>query len=284
MPELYAPLLTPFRDDESLDADALTQNVAWYDRCELTGYVLNGTSGEADMLTFAEHLEVARVVRQATQRRLLFGLVAQSLHTALKQMEQIAELGVDAVLARTPSCFGKQLDQVDFYIALAEASPLPVLIYQIPQNTGVRLTPEVLEELAEHPKILGIKDSLGDLALLQGTELPEDFAYYFGNSNLILAALQAGATGGILGLANVKPRLCGDLIKAFEAGDLPKALAAQRRLIILGRILGSSNGFGLAGLKAGLEMEGFRAGKPRRPLKRLSQAQYQQLEDLLESL
>ena len=276
---LYAPLVTPFKSDESVDFEALQFNVSKYDKTSLTGYLVNGSSGEAEMLTAKERDEALLEVCRATEKPVLAGLIATSTYDALTQLEGLAESGVEACLIRTPSYFGKQLDQVSFFTELADQSPVPVMIYQIPQYTGIRLTGDELFPLSQHPNILGIKDSLGDLALLNECPWPDHFRYFLGASALLQPGLAAGACGGILALANVVPEMCATLLELCEDSSRhSEARELQRRLIPLNRMLGGSRGLGLAGLKAACKLQGFKTGPVRRPLRDLKPEQLEILE------
>jgi dihydrodipicolinate synthase/N-acetylneuraminate lyase len=282
MLELYAPLITPFDDDESVDIAGFLENLQWYESRPLDGYLINGSSGEAEMLTPEEQLGILQAARSATKRTLFAGIAPQSLRAALRELERLADLKLDGVLVRTPSYFGSQLDQLTFYRDLAAASSFPVLIYQIPQNTGVRIDEQVLAKLVECPNIVGIKDSLGDLTLLQEVPSPKGFRYLLGAANLMVPGLRAGASGGILALANVIPERCREMLDLANAGHWNQAGELQRRVIPLNRAIGGSRGYGIAGLKAAVELRGLRGGPPRRPLKRLGPEEREALRALVD--
>lgn len=282
---LYAPLITPFAEDESVDFEALAYNLSLYENSPLTGYLVNGSSGEAEMLTLEERNAVLKKVVGATDRPVLAGIIASSIRDALRQIDDLANLSLEAVLVRTPSYYGRQMDQVEFFRTLADKASLPIMIYQIPQYTGVKLTGEELCPLSEHPNIVGIKDSLGDLALLNECAWPIDFRYFLGASALLQPGMAAGACGGILALANVVPELCARLLRLAQKADLAtEARALQRALIPLNRMLGGSRGFGLAGLKEACRLQGFRTGPVRKPLRALSAGQIRMLKTELEKL
>ncbi len=264
--ELYAPLITPFDGDENVDYQGFVNNLAWYDAQPLDGYLVNGSSGEADMLSGTEQFQLVELACQHTGRPVFAGIAACSVRVAVEEIERLRDLPLAAVLLRTPSYFGSQLDQRLFYRTVAESSPHPIIIYQIPQNTGVKLDERTLYDLAQHPNIIGIKDSLGDLSLLQEVEAPDSFRYLLGAANLLLPGLRAGADGGILALANVIPGPCRQLLNFAEAGEWDQAHMLQRRLIPLNRAIGGSRGYGIAGLKGAVELLGLHGGRPRSPL------------------
>jgi dihydrodipicolinate synthase/N-acetylneuraminate lyase len=285
MVQLFAPLIVPFFEDGRLDLSALQRNVQRYDDMPLDGYLVNGSSGEADMLMLEERTAVLSAVSDSTSRPLLAGVVATSTRDAVHQVHALGSLKLKAILLRTPSYYGGQLDQVEFFRVVADESPHPIMIYQIPQCTGVRLTGQELFELAQHPNIIGIKDSLGDLAMLNEKTWPSHFEYFLGASALIQPGLAAGAKGGILALANVVPELCRQLLEfCVDPMGIDSARKLQQQLIPLNRLLGGSRGFGLAGLKAACEMRGFEAGIPRSPLRPLSNSDRSTMEAVLAEL
>lgn len=282
MSELYAPLITPFDDQESVDVDGFLKNLAWYEDRPLDGYLINGSSGEAEMLTREEQRHLLNVTRRHSERKLFFGIAPTSVRGAIDELAQLEGVALEGVLVRTPSYFGSQLDQAGFYREVAVASPWPIFIYQIPQNTGVKLDEMVLGKLMEHPNIGGIKDSLGDLSLLGEVNLRPGFRYLLGASNLLLAGVRGGAAGGILALANVVPEACRRLLDLAEAGEWEEAVALQRRLNPLNRAIGGSRGYGIAGLKAAVEARGLVGGAPRRPLRPLPEEEARELRRLVE--
>lgn len=281
--ELYAPLITPFNADESVDREAFKSNLEWYDSQPLDGYLINGSSGEAEMLTPDEQHDLLELVCAHTNKAIFAGIAPTSLKQAEADIARLRHLTLIGVLVRTPSYFGSQLDQRQFYTELADLSPHPIFIYQIPQNTGIKLDERVLHDLIRHPNISGIKDSLGDLTMLQEVAPPPTFAYYFGAANLLLAGLRAGAVGGILALANVVPNQCRQLLDLAQAEKWEEAADLQRRLIPLNRAIGGSRGYGIAGLKAAVELRGLKGGSPRRPLKPLSPSEHDTLRELVNS-
>lgn len=285
MLDLFAPLITPFKSDQSVDFEALQRNVELYERSSLDGFLVNGSSGEAEMLTPEERLDSLKAVMDCARKPVLAGVVAHSTRDALHQLEALATLPLKGVLVRTPSYYGAQHDQVEFYRELGKESAHPILVYQIPQYTGVRLTGDQLEAISHCPGVVGIKDSLGDLSLLNEKVWPQGFAYYLGASSLLQPGVAAGIRGGILALANVVPEACRRLLDlSAKRGSEKQARDLQRRLIPLNRLLGGSRGFGIAGLKAACELRGYESGSPRKPLKSLSESDRKALARAIEAI
>lgn len=270
---VIAPIVTPFIDDE-LDVDNLQRNVQMWLTSPLDGFVALGSTGEAQHLTFEEKKTVIKaVVDSAEERPVLAGTGCQATRETIELTKAAADCGAQAALVLTPHYFrGAMKDDVliAHFEAVADAAPIPILLYNIPQNTGVDMSIRAIAELAQHPNIVGIKDSSGNYVKLQGilAATPDDFAVFTGSAPLLLAALLAGARGGILALANAVPWECCEVVQHFREGRLDEAAKLQRRLSALSDVVVR---YGIPGIKGLLTMVGYAAGEPRRPLQPLSQ-------------
>lgn len=271
---ILPPITTPFDAAGELDPSALAENVERYNAAPLAGYVAFGSSGEAVHLDERERWRVLDVARRtaAPGRLLVAGVNAQSTRGAIAATLQAADAGADAALVITPYFYKSSMTQeilLRFFSDVADASPLPVLAYNIPQNTGVTLHPATLERLAQHPNFIGVKDSSGDLEALRETlrRAPQDFDVLVGNAGILHPALEAGAAGGILAVACVVPDACVELYEAVRAGDADRAADLQRRLTPLARLVTVE--LGVAGLKAACELAGYVGGPVRGPLAQL---------------
>jgi 4-hydroxy-2-oxoglutarate aldolase len=269
---IFTPIVTPFLQDDSLDEGGLRQNVARWMRTPLTGLVVLGSNGEAPQLDDDEADRVIAVTREEVPsgRLLIAGTGRESTKATIAATRRAASYGVDAVLVRTPSFFKPQLTSAIFvrhYEEVADASPVPVLLYNVTMFTGVNLPPDAVEALATHPNIAGIKESGGDIAHIAEyvARTPDDFTVLAGSATTLFHALCAGCDGAILALAALLPDDCVRLWNAVREGRLDEARALQRRLLPLARSVGSAHG--IPGLKAALELLGFRAGFPRPPLR-----------------
>jgi 4-hydroxy-2-oxoglutarate aldolase len=217
-------------------------------------------------------------------RTLLAGTGRESTQATISATRRAASLGADAVLVRTPGFFKSQMTTEVFvrhYAAVADASPVPVLLYNFTAVTGVTLGADAVARLAQHPNIAGIKESGGDVAQIAeyvavgGTE----FRVFAGSSTSFYASLCVGASGGILALGCVVPEACTTLLALVRAGAHPEALALQRRLVPLARLLGHR--YGVAGLKAALALIGYAVGAPRPPLAPIDAAGMAALQEAL---
>ena len=268
---VFPPIPTPF-DVGELDIGALGRNCDRWMATGLQGLVALGSNGEAPLLDDAESDRVIEAVRAHVppERLLIAGVARESTAGTVQAARRAAALGADAVLVRTPSIFKAWLADeamVEHYTAVADASPVPVLLYNFAALTGVSLTVATVARLAAHPNIAGMKESGGDIGFI--SELvdatPDDFRVLAGSAPAFYASLLSGAAGGILALASVVPELCVELFDLVNARRLPEARALQRRLTPLARLV--TRVHGVPGLKAALAAAGYAGGDPRPPLR-----------------
>jgi 4-hydroxy-2-oxoglutarate aldolase len=268
---VFAPIPTPFDDANRVDSGRIAAAFARWLTRPITGFVVLGSNGEAVFLSEEESDRVVAAARQAvpSDRPLIVGTGRESTEAAIRASKRAGELGADAVLVRTPAFFKSQMTHDAFvrhYTAVADASPVPVLLYNFTALTGVNLLPATVAQLASHPNIVGMKESGGDVAQISDlvSSTPAGFAVLAGTTSTFYAALCVGAVGGILAPACVVPESCMRLYDLAKAGRHDEALAMQRRLVPLARLLGPT--YGVPGLKAALKIAGFDLGIPRPPL------------------
>jgi 4-hydroxy-2-oxoglutarate aldolase len=255
----------------------------------LTGLVVLGSNGEAPQLEDGEADRMIDIVRAGVpgDRPLIAGTGRESTRATIAATRRAAAAGADAVLVRTPSFFKPQMTAEvfeRFYIEVAEASPVPVLLYNVTLYTGVNLAPDAVAALAEHPNIVGIKESGGDIGQIAEyvSRTPADFTVLAGSATTLVHALCAGCRGAILALAALVPAEVVRLAALVQEGRLEDARAAQRRLMPLARSVGTQ--FGVPGLKASLTLMGFAAGDPRPPLMPVSPQTIETLRVQLDAL
>jgi 4-hydroxy-2-oxoglutarate aldolase len=282
---ILLPFPTPFDEDQRVQTYALRSNIEKWTGVD--GYVALGSTGERAHLDERECLEVIEAAREVVPERMAFvvGAGQQGTRATAYEVRRFAAAGADAVLVITPHFYRGAMTQdalAGHYVAVADAATVPVILYSMPEFTGVTLAPETVARLSEHENIIGIKDSSGDLINLTETLrlVPEDFAVMTGNGALLYAALGAGATGAILAVGCVAPRLCVDIYRAVEEGDDRRAREMQRRLTPLARAV--TVRYGIGGLKAALDLLGFAGGEVRAPLKGVSEDARREIARLLE--
>jgi 4-hydroxy-2-oxoglutarate aldolase len=272
---IYTPIATPFRDDGTVDERALAANVARWMTTPLTGLVVLGSNGEATSLDEAEADRVVEIVRAGvpSSRPLIAGTGRESTRATIAATRRAAAAGADAALVRTPSFFKPQMTTEAFvrhFTEVADASPVPVLLYNVTLYTGVNLLPDAVERLAVHPNIVGMKESGSDIGQIAEyvVRTPDDFTVLAGSATTLVHALCAGCDGAILALASLAPAECVFMTTLVREKRLDEANALQRRLMPLARSVGTS--YGVPGLKAALELSGYAGGPPRPPLRPVS--------------
>jgi 4-hydroxy-2-oxoglutarate aldolase len=268
---VYTPLATPFASEGTLDLRALGHNVEKYLESPLTGLVVLGSNGEAAQLGEVEAEMVIKTVRAAMpkDRPLLAGTGRESTAATIYATKLAADLGVDAVLVRTPSFYKGQMTTEAFvrhYTAVADRSPVPVLLYNVTIYTGVNLLPEAVGILSRHPNIAGIKETNSDMVQLGEylAKAEEGFTVLAGSGATYYSALALGVHGAILTVAGVAPKLCVDIFNAVREARFEDAKALHRQLAPLSKLVGAQ--YGVPGLKAAITMCGYDGGHPRLPL------------------
>ncbi len=322
-------MTTPFYPDERVYFKKLEANIARYSRSLLSGMLVLGSTGEAAMLEDRESRDVLRVAAEAAapEKVLIAGVGRESVKASVDLAEVAAEFRYDAVLVRTPHYYAGQMTMaavLHYFRSVADHSPLPVLLYNIPQCVPYQIPVEAVAELAEHPNIIGIKDSSGDVKRIRAqveltrnaprrtvtvtpvfeavtgrmlTRKPEPagafvsagelaggaalatvppaiaiktrtkevgFQVHCGAGGAVFAALEAGASGAILGFAACAPQACQEIYQTWKDHDLRLAEEKQRRIAGANqRIVGA---LGIAGIKYACDFNGYYGGQARSPL------------------
>lgn len=268
---IFPPLPTPFTPDGAIDFDGLRANLDHLAGEPLSGFVAGGSNGEFSSLTVDERVRVVAAVREAVgpERLVLAGAGQESTAATIALTREMATAGADAALVVTPGYFKARMTSealVAHFQAVADASPLPVVLYSVPANTGVDLPTDAVARLSEHGNILGLKDSGGDITKFgrMALECQPGFQLLAGSGGFLLASLAVGGVGGIMALANIAARPLRAVFDRYHAGDLDGARAAQLPLIPANTAVTAR--YGVAGLKSALEMQGRVGGAPRQPL------------------
>ena len=284
---VYPPVPTFFDADEEMDLPTLHRHIARLRKAGIANFVALGSNGEAVHLDMDERFQMIETIRAAAgaEAQLLAGAGAQSTRETIRLCALASQAGADIALILPPHHYGGRMGmatQRAHFLAVADASPLPVMIYNMPANAaGVDLDAETIIALSTHPNIVGVKDSSGNVTKLAQVVAgaPDDFAVLAGSAGFLLPALVVGARGVIAALANVAPRECLRLMDLYEQGALAEARALQARLIPVNTAV--TGGYGVAGLKAALTLVAGYGGAPRRPLAPLSGGEREHLRLLL---
>lgn len=268
---VIAAVPTPFGYDGEVAYEKLTSNLQYWNQTDLHGILILGSTGEFPHLSQDEKLKVMETVKDAMppEKLLLVGTGELSTRQTIEMTRRAAEFGADAALVVTPFYYKKILTEEQLalhYQRIADASPIPILVYLIPQFAGVYLMPETVAHLAQHPNIIGLKESSGDLQSLNdlfrevgGT----DFSVMVGSPVILKQALAAGATGAILAVASMAPHACTELEKACRWNDEARSDKLQERLAALSR---TATVPGIGHLKAAMDLVGLYGFLPRSPL------------------
>ncbi len=285
---IYPPIITPFKNGE-VDYAGLAHNVGRWMGTGLRGLLALGSNGEAALVDDDEAGRIVATVREGVPRDrvLLVGTGRQSTRATIAATKRAAAAGADAVLVLTPFYFKSQMTQdalADHYRAVADASPVPVLLYNFTNVTGVNMTPDAVAALAAHPNIVGLKDSNGDIGQVAGvvSRVAADFTVLVGSAATLHPAIVVGASGGIVAVANVVPDVCVKLYDLARAGKHDEARALQRRLTPLANAV--TAGYSIAGLKVVMEIAGYAGGEVRRPLRPAKAEAREVLQRLYEEL
>lgn len=283
---IYAPITTPFTQDGDLDRDALETNVRAHLEQGLSGIVATGSTGEAPLLGEREREQLVQWIRPlvAGDRMLIAGVGAESTRQTLRNAERAAGAGADAVLVVAPHYFGSAMTEAALrthYTRIADGSPIPVILYNIPKYMHFRLSRALVQELAKHENVIGIKDSSGDRDSLTEylSAQGERFTTLTGSGQLWGTALQMGARGGILAVSLFAPALSLAVYDAVARKDIARADALQARLTPLAKVIVGD--LGIAGVKAALDAIGLRGGMPRSPLLPLSASEKERVRQML---
>jgi 4-hydroxy-2-oxoglutarate aldolase len=286
---IFPALVTPFDSDGSVSLNAVRENIRRYNGTAVAGYVVLGSTGESVMLSRAEADSVLAAAKEAaaSTKFLIAGTGAESTAETVARTKRAAELGYAAALVKTPYYY-KPVYKAETYIrhfrAVADASPIPVLLYSVPQFTGITLeTPEILA-LAAHPNIVGIKDSSGNIQrvaeIVAGA--PPDFEVLTGGAAVIYPALSVGARGAILALAAALPEKCAEVFLLFQSGRHEQAKALQLELAVASKRIVSEQG--IAGVKYAMDLRGYCGGLPRLPLLPLTEEKKQSVANVISQI
>jgi 4-hydroxy-2-oxoglutarate aldolase len=285
---VFAALTTPFADAR-IALEGFKKNILRYNTTGLAGYVVLGSTGEAVFLTDEEAETLTGAARSAAGpgKKIIAGASRESTRLTAEFISRLAGLGADAALIKPPHYYKAAMTQdvlKRYFFDIADSSPIPIVIYNIPQNTGIPVEPRAIVELAQHPNIAGLKDSSGRLANLAEViaAIRPDFSFLLGAGSIFLAGLLLGASGGILAIAAVVPDLCVEVHSLFRRGRLVDARKVQLDLVPLNKALTEVSG--IPAIKYALDLLGYNGGPPRPPLQPLDEEGKVHIRGLLETL
>ncbi|XP_067671606.1 4-hydroxy-2-oxoglutarate aldolase, mitochondrial-like [Haliotis asinina] len=282
---IFPPIPTPFNADETIAWDKLESNIKKWNEIPLRGYVVQGSTGEYTFMTPQERVEVVRRVKDFTGpgKMLIAGSGCESTRDTITMTREMSSAGAEAVLVVTPCYYKGRMTSSAFiqhYTRVADDSPVPVILYSVPSNTGIDLPPDAIIQLAKHPNIIGIKESGGDIArigsLVHNTA-KDGFQVLSGSASFLYPALSVGCVGGVCALGNVLGGPLCQLEQLVKEGKLNEAKLLQHRLIAVNAAV--TTVYGIAGVKKAMEWFGFYGGPTRSPLQSLTESEEKDLRD-----
>jgi 4-hydroxy-2-oxoglutarate aldolase len=279
---IFPPVITNFDSSGDIAPIPFRENLRRWIETPIDGIVLFGSNGEGALLDEDEKTRLTGFARDVVPAGyvLIGGASGESTRSTIRQAGALAGAGADVVLVHPPAYFGPHISiaaLMDHFRAVADAAPVPVLLYHIPKFTGVTLEAGFVAELMRHPNVAGLKDSSGDMkrfADFTGA-CEKNCRLFVGNGAQLYTALELGAAGGILGVANIAPALCADVVRHFREGRPQEAGRVQGVLTPLHREIVAAHG--AAGCKAALDLMGWAGGAPRAPLRALGDRERQQV-------
>lgn len=282
---IFAALTTPFVKDE-ISPEKLKENVRKYNAFDLSGYVVLGSTGECVYLSDDESEKLVKAVKEAAaaEKKIIVGTARESTKKTLEFTNRMAAFDIDAALIRTPSYYTPSMTREvlkKHYLSIADKAKVPVMVYNIPQYTGISVDIPLMVELSRHPNIVGLKDSSGNLIFASELipQVDPPFAILLGAGSILLPGLIMGASGGILRLASVAPAECVHLYKLYREGRIEDARKIQINLIPVNKAIQKT--MGIAGLKYALDLLGYYGGEPRFPLLLLDESEKEEMKNIL---
>jgi 4-hydroxy-2-oxoglutarate aldolase len=286
---ILVPLTTPFSSDGWFAPERLRENIARYNHIGLAGYVSNGSTGESVLLRWEEIYRVWETAKNvaAPGKTLVAGTGAEATAETIEHTNRAASLGYDAALVRTPHFYKPQMKLealAEYYLRVADAARIPVLVYSVPIFTNLQVDAALIARVAQHPNIIGMKDSSGDVDGVRKiiAAAPKSFQMLVGSASTLFESLELGACGAILALANVFPELCVEIYEASRSRDSARAHSLAQQLLAPAKMLGPQ--YGIPGLKYTLDRLGYYGGPPRSPLLPISESAKLEIDVMLSNL
>jgi 4-hydroxy-2-oxoglutarate aldolase len=282
---IFPPIPTPFLNGK-VAYNKLESNIEKWSKTGIKGFIVLGSNGEYVYLSEEEKRKVVETVVQSSPDDLLViaGSGCESTEETLKLTRDCAKLGAHAALVITPHYYGDKMSAdvlIKHYTVIADNSPIPIILYNVPKFTHISLTVNTVSTLSEHPNIIGIKESSGNVNLLGEflNNVGEDFDVLVGTAGVLFGALSIGCSGGVLALANITPANCVKIFELVKEGNFEEAKKIQLRMIPVNKAITAT--YGISGLKAALDMLGYFGGNPRLPLPLSTEIERSEIREIL---
>ena len=285
---VFAPIATPFKDNGSIDWELYSENLSKFTKTSLSGIVSLGSNGEFTMLSFEEKLELVKATKKglSEDKAVIAGTGCESLQDTINLTNCAADAGADVALVINP-CYYKELSETalqKYFEGVADKSKIPVMLYNMPRNSGVNLSSSLVIKLSAHPNINGVKDSSGNIVQISEiiASVPEDFSVFAGSGSFLFVTTILGGKGGTLAVANVAPDYCAELHQVSKAGNIEKGRKMQLDLLTLNHAV--TAGFGIGGMKAAMDIAGFFGGPPRLPIQPATDETKEKISKIMDKL
>jgi 4-hydroxy-2-oxoglutarate aldolase len=280
------PMITPFKENGDVDYDAFVHNIQKWNNTKLAGNLVLGSNSETAYLNEEEKLELIKLAVENTvpDKHVIVGSGLESIRETIKLTNRAAKLGIKSALLLTPFYYSEKMNTValvDYFTTIADNTDIPILIYNVPKFTHVNIGADAVARLSEHPNIIGLKDSSGDVPQLATFKrvTPDDFNVLVGTAGAWYPALTLGIRAGIHALANCCPNECIEVQEYFEVGNWEEARNIYQRVFPVNTAVTGT--YGIAGLKYACDLLGFKGGYVRSPLQALSDSEKAGLKKIL---
>ena len=284
---IYTPVLTPFAEDGTIDYKKMKHNLDKWAETALSGIVVLGSNGESVYLTEVEKVELVRfcIENFPDTKKIIVGTSYESTGETIRFSNIVGNMGADAVLVLPPHYYKGNMTEAAleaYFSEVAEECPVPVMLYNMPPNTGLNLSSGLVARLSHHPNILGIKDTAGDIVQLAEIirDAKQPFSIFAGNAGFLLPALALGANGATVALGNILPEDCCRLMTLVSEGKWEEARQLQLNLLKVNHMI--TRGLGVSALKVAADYMGYEGGLPRKPLMALDEQNRIKVESALQ--
>ena len=282
---IFPPIPTPFIDG-NVALDKLAFNIDKWSKTGLKGLVVMGSNGEYVYLSAAEKRKLVEKTVELTPdpMRVIAGTGCESTKETIELTRGCADIGAHAALVVSPHYYGGRMNEAALqahFTAVADHSPIPILLYNVPKFTHINMTCGLVAQLSRHPNIAGIKDSTGNVNQLgeYANHVAAGFNLLVGTAGALFGALTLGCVGGVLALANVAPQICVQIYRLVQEGNFEEAKKLQLKMIPVNQAVTAT--YGVPGLKAAMDMLGYFGGDPRPPLLPSSEKEKSEIREIL---